>query len=169
MGTKIKNKTIEGFSERLQFLCELAGYPNKHGVIEKLATITRTNANTFKTWYRLDSPPLTTTMLDVVSKLLELVPGNYSPQLVSAWVYFGDSNDFPFPFGDKSFIADYCVQHLNIYEKIIKSTDVDKARITDKKKLLALKKILTASTSDDGITYSLSEDDTQFVKDILNL
>lgn len=97
----VKNKVVEGFSARFQILCQLAGFPNKYGVIEKLSARTGTKASTLKTWYRLDAPPLTGTMKKVVEILLKDIPGDYKAQLVTAWIYFGEGSDFPCPFGEK--------------------------------------------------------------------
>ena len=89
-----------------------------------------------------------------------------------AWLCFGLEDLNPFSKRErlnKDTLADYCIQHLKIYDDIVEGPDVDKDRITEKKKLLALKKILNSSITPDGVSYSLNDEDAEFVKDILNL
>ncbi len=164
----VETDLSHGFSDRLAEFQSHLGFSNPEGA--KMAGITY---NAYTRWRgatnKLPSKPVD------IQRLVVNAYRTYRSDLLNsvaqtlAWLCFGieDLNPFVGYRLDKGSLADCCIDVLNIYENIAASDDVDSSRITDKKRSLAIKKIVSSSCSFTG--GSLSDDDVAFIKDILNL
>lgn len=162
----------EGFSERLEEFQRELGFTNNEA-----ADFAGISYNAYTRWKnsdkKLPSKPLEIQKLVIGAShkygTFEMREGIKDTM---AWLCFGLEDLNPFNRQerlDKNSLAEYCFQHLKIYEDIAADPSVDKARVTDRKKLLALKKILNSSICDNGASYRISDEDAEFVKDILCL
>lgn len=162
----------EGFAERLEKFQQMLGFTNNEA-----ADFAGVSYNAFMRWKnaenKLPSRPLEIQKL-VIGASLKYGTADMRNGVKDtlAWLCFGLEDLNPFDRQerlDKSTLAEYCLQHLRIYDDILADPAVDKARVTEKKKLLALKKILNSSVRDNSASYRISEEDAEFVKDILCL
>lgn len=162
----------EGFSDRLDKFQRELGFTNNEA-----ADFAGISYNAYTRWKNSDKK-LPSRPLDI-QKLVMGASSKYGTddmkkgiKDILAWLCFGLEDLNPFDRQerlDKSTLADYCLQHLKIYDDILADPGVDKAKVTEKKKMLALKKILNSSVCDNSALYRISEEDAEFVKDILCL
>lgn len=162
----------EGFSDRLETFQRELGFTNNEA-----ADFAGISYNAYTRWKnsdkKLPSKPLDIQKL-VIGATFKYGSDDMKNAIkdIMAWLCFGLEDLNPFDRKerlDKSTLAEYCLQHLRIYDEILADPSVDIARVTEKKRLLALKKILNSSIRDEGTLYRISEDDAEFVKDILSL
>lgn len=162
----------EGFSERLEKFQKELGFTNNEA-----ADFAGISYNAYTRWKNSDKK-LPSKPLDIQKLVSGAIYKHGTEDMrkgikdIMAWLCFGLEDLNPFSRQerlDKSTLAEYCLQHLKIYDGILADPSVDKTRVTDKKKLLALKKILNSSIYDNNVSYRISEEDAEFVKDILCL
>jgi len=96
-GSSSTAKSFPGFSQRLNYLCDLASIPRlDDGRQAYVSTLLPASKMAPGDWLKKDRPPKTTTLRKLLSLILQRISGEHDNIKIEAWLIYGDVVNQPF-------------------------------------------------------------------------